>query len=119
MTAHILYENLDSSLPSTVSRSIVSDLLRNDLGFGGIVITDSIEMKTPPPQLSDREIVRHSFTTEVDIILAARDRDLLPLVQEGIRLILSGVKSEERLDASVRRILRVKQKLSGLSKARP
>lgn len=46
MTAHILYEDTDPSLPATVSRSIISDLLRNKLGFDGVVITDIIEMKT-------------------------------------------------------------------------
>ena len=117
MTAHILYEDLDPSLPATVSRSIVSDLLRDELGFDGMVITDTIEMEAPPPQLTDRDIVRHSFAAGVDIILAARDRDVLPLVQEGIRLVRSGVESEERLDASVRRILRVKQEMAGLQKA--
>jgi len=108
MAAHILYQDLDPDLPASVSPAIVTGLLREQLGFEGVVITDAIEIRDPAPALMEPDIVRNSFNAGVDIILAARSSDVLPLVEEGVGLVASGMESAERLDASVRRILRVK-----------
>ncbi len=108
MAAHILYEDLDPSLPASVSPAVITGLLREELGFDGVVITDAIEIRDPAPALMEPYVVRNSFTAGVDIILAARSSDVLPLIEEGVRLVRSGIESEERLDDSVRRILRVK-----------
>lgn len=45
MTAHVVYTNLDPTAPATMSRSIVSDLLRGELGFRGVVATDDLDMR--------------------------------------------------------------------------
>ncbi|NLO90630.1 MAG: hypothetical protein GX410_01380, partial [Elusimicrobia bacterium] len=45
MTAHVLYKNLDPDNPATFSRRILTDLLRNELGFNGIIFSDSLDMK--------------------------------------------------------------------------
>ena len=108
MAAHILYEDLDPNLPASVSPAIITGLLREQLGFDGVVITDAIEIRAPAPALMEPYLVRNSFDAGVDVILAARSSDVLPLIEEGVRLVRSGMESEERLDESVRRILRVK-----------
>ena len=108
MTAHILYEDLDPDRPASVSPAITTDLLRDQLDFDGVVITDAIEIGEPAPPLQEPAVVRNSFAAGADIILAGRESDVLPLVQEAIRLVRSGLESEERLNESVRRILRVK-----------
>ena len=108
MAAHILYQDLDPSRPASVSPEIIAGLLRDRLGFHGVVMTDAIEIVEPAPPLRQPGIVRNSFEAGVDIILAGRESDVLPLMQEAIRLVRSGLYSEERLDESVRRILRVK-----------
>ena len=108
MSAHILYEDLDPDLPATVSPAIVTGLLRDQLAFDGVVMTDAIEIREPAPALMEADIVHNSFVAGADIILTGRDRDVVPLVQEAIRLVRAGLESEERLDESVRRILRVK-----------
>ena len=108
MAAHILYEDLDPNLPASVSPAIVTGLLREQLGFDGVVITDAIEIRAPAPALMEPYLVRNSFDAGVDVILAARSSDVLPLIEEGVRLVRAGMESEERLDESVRRILRVK-----------
>ena len=113
MSAHILYEDLDPDLPATVSPAIVTGLLRDQLAFDGVVMTDAIEIREPAPALMEPDIVHNSFVAGADIILTGRDRDVLPLVQEAIRLIRAGLESEERLDESVRRILRVKLQTMG------
>jgi len=108
MTAHILYEDLDPDRPASVSPAITTGLLRDQLDFDGVVITDAIEIGEPAPPLQEPDVVRNSFAAGADIILAGRASDVLPLVQEAIRLVRSGLESEERLNESVRRILRVK-----------
>ena len=108
ISAHIVYENLDPNLPASVSPAIVTGLLRNQFSFDGIVITDAIEIHEPATALNELNVVRNSFDAGTDIILAARNHNVLPLIQEATRLIYSGIESEERLNASVRRILRVK-----------
>ena len=113
MSAHILYEDLDPDLPATVSPAIVTGLLRDQLAFDGVVMTDAIEIREPAPALMEPDIVHNSFVAGADIILTGRDRDVLPLVQEAIRLVRAGLESEERLDESVRRILRVKLQTMG------
>jgi beta-N-acetylhexosaminidase len=45
MTAHVLYPALDAAHPATVSRRILTDLLRTELGFGGVVVSDDLEMR--------------------------------------------------------------------------
>jgi beta-N-acetylhexosaminidase len=113
MSAHILYEDLDPDLPATVSPAIVTGLLRDQLAFDGVVMTDAVEIREPAPALMEPDIVHNSFVAGADIILTGRDRDVLPLVQEAIRLVRAGLESEERLDESVRRILRVKLQTMG------
>ena len=45
MTAHVLVPSLDEKRPATLSRRIVSDLLRDELGYDGVILSDDLEMK--------------------------------------------------------------------------
>src|SRR5262249_37790848 len=45
MTAHVLVPSLDEQRPATLSKRIVTDLLRRELGFGGVIVSDDLEMK--------------------------------------------------------------------------
>ena len=118
MVAHILYQDLDPNWPASVSPTIIDGLLRDQLGFDGVVMTDAIEIGEPAPSLRQPGIVRNSFQAGADIILAGRESDVLPLVREALRLVRTGLHSQERLDESVRRILRVKL-AAGMTGAMP
>lgn len=109
MTGHLLVPAIDrSGLPATVSGAILTGLLRERLGFTGVVVTDSLRMEGVRTRFGDGEVA-------VRAILAGADQLLDPpslvkahaAVLEAVR---SGRISQDRLDDSVRRILRLKAK---------
>ena len=111
MTAHIALPNVtgDPELPATLSNELLTDILRRRMGFEGVVITDGLEMQG---------IVKRygSGRAAVLAILAGADMPMVlwtPKVKEEVygalvQAVRSGEISQERLDTSVRRILKVK-----------
>lgn len=113
MIGHLAFPALDpSGEPATVSLVLIDELLRNDLGFEGIVITDALDMGAVSGQ--DRaELAVRSVEAGVDILLAPPD--LLAARSGVLDAVASGRISEERIDESVLRILREKDRLGLLS----
>lgn len=106
MTAHIVVPALDNSgLPATLSKPILTDLLRNELGFEGIIITDSLGMSGANVVPADRVAVE-AFLAGADILLNPPDVDLA--YNSVLNAVKSGEITEKRLDESVFRILKVK-----------
>lgn len=109
MTAHVLTPNLtDNNLPATLSKPVLKDLLRDQLGFEGIIITDGLEMSAISAFYPEEEAVVLAVEAGVDMLLLPKD------LAKAYDAILSAVKngrlSEERINESVRRILSVKNK---------
>jgi len=102
MTAHIALPNITGdNTPSTMSKEIVTGILRDKLGFDGIVISDALNMKALTNNYSDEEIYIKTVSAGVDILLMPRDA----------RLAIESIKnniSEDRINESVRRILKFK-----------
>lgn len=109
MVAHITAKNVsDDGLPASISKSMVTEHLRGDLGYKGVVTTDSMAMGA---------IIQHysSSTAAVKAIKAGDDIVLMP---EDYRSAVNGIKkavkdgtlSEKRIDQSVLRILELKDK---------
>lgn len=117
MTAHLAVPGLEPNrkLPATLSRRILTDLLRDDLGFKGIIITDALEMAGVTSLYWPGEAAVRAFEAGADVLL------LPPYPEMAFRHVLDAVKtgriSERRLDASVERILRAKTRV-GLHKQR-
>ncbi|WP_338036453.1 glycoside hydrolase family 3 protein [Neobacillus notoginsengisoli] len=108
MTAHIVVPALDDSgLPATLSKPILTDLLRGEMGFDGLIITDSLGMSGANVIPADRVPVE-AFKAGSDILLNP------PNVEVAYNGVLNAVKSgeisEKRLDESVYRILEYKMK---------
>ncbi len=107
MTAHIRVSALDpdSEYPATLSPAINQGVLRREMGFQGIIITDCMRMDGITKYFPPGEAELQSFLAGSDIILA-------PFLEETYRTMLTAVESgrlaPERLDESVRRILRAK-----------
>jgi len=110
MTAHVLVPEITGDqLPATLSYTMITEILRESLGFEGIVITDSMGMGAITRRWSGGEAALLAVEAGIDLILNPYTADqafyaLQSAVEEG-RL------SEERLDASVYRILRSKMEL--------
>jgi beta-N-acetylhexosaminidase len=108
MAAHIELPALDPSpsTPATFSRPILEDLLRRDLGFGGLVYTDSMSMDAVTKLVTPGEGAVRAFLAGADQILHSPD----PIAAfEGIKAaVASGRIPQSRVDASVERVLRAK-----------
>lgn len=109
MTAHIALPNITGDYtPATLSKVIVNDILREELGFKGVVITDAINMKALRDNYTLEEICNYSINAGVDIILMPLD----PIEASNTieNLVNNGTISEERINESVNRILTLKYK---------
>lgn len=108
MTAHVLTPHItDDNLPATLSKTMLQDYLRNELGFDGVIITDGLEMSAISAYYSEEEAVVMAVEAGVDMLLLPRD------FEKAFNSILEAVRanliSEERIDESVRRILTLKK----------
>jgi beta-N-acetylhexosaminidase len=110
MTAHILYPQIDPDFPATLSTILLRGLLRDRLGFNGVIISDDIEMGALRGRYSPQEIVKHGLNAGVDIILEYGTLDVLQLIEEVHTMVESGEISQEIIDEGVRRILLLKWK---------
>ncbi len=109
MTAHIEVPNIDpSGEPSTLSPAVVTGLLRGEIGYRGVVITDSLEMAGVRQLHTDAEIPVLALKAGVDQLLMPPHLELA--VSSVAGAVRDGTLSEARIDESVRRILRVKYK---------
>ncbi|MFQ5454699.1 MAG: beta-N-acetylhexosaminidase [Nitrospirota bacterium] len=75
MTAHIIYDKLDERYPATLSKKIITDILRRDMGFNGVVITDDLSMKAISENFSREETIVKCIDAGCDIILISQDRE--------------------------------------------
>lgn len=116
MTAHIFNSNLDSSLPATLSKATVTGLLRGQLGYYGVVISDDMQMKAISSRYTLEQALRLSINAGVDIITLSPIRVYQPdLASRPIAiikgLVQSGAISEARIDESYARIKALKARL--------
>ncbi|MCX5369761.1 glycoside hydrolase family 3 protein [Streptomyces sp. NBC_00103] len=110
MTAHILVPALDASGdPATLSRPIVTGILREKLGYDGIVVTDALDMAGVRTKYGDDRVPVLALKAGVDQLLNPPDLDVA--WNAVLKAVQDGELSERRLDASVLRILRLKARL--------
>ena len=108
MTAHIGAPNVTGSdIPSTMSSVILQDKLRGELGYQNIIITDGMEMGAITQQYSSAEAAVKSIQAGVDIVLGPKN--LVEAFDAVIDAVNKGSISEERINQSVRRILKMRQ----------
>lgn len=109
MVGHLALPGLDpSGAPASVSSMLVDQLLRDDLGFDGVVVTDALDMGAVS-SFERGELAVQSIEAGVDILLAPPD--LVAVSSALVEAVESGRLPMERLDESVYRVLRLKRHL--------
>jgi len=117
MTGHLSIPALepDPNTPATLSSNILTDLLRKELGYQGLVVTDAMDMGGITVRYAPGEAAVRAFTAGADALL------MPPVPDAAVEALRDAVKSgripQQQLDASVRRILQAKARL-GLYKER-
>jgi beta-N-acetylhexosaminidase len=107
MSAHISYPLITGSdEPATTSRQLITGLLREELGFDGVVITDALNMDAIALGRSDLDLAVSAIHAGADIML--KPIDPVALHAALVDATNSGMVSRDRLELSVRRILHVK-----------
>jgi len=97
------------TMPASVSRPVITDLLRRELGFDGLVVSDAFDMGGLVAHFDAGEAALRAIEAGTDVILKSSDTDAaIRAVKEAVR---SGRLSESRIDESVRRILRAKARV--------
>ncbi len=124
MTAHVTFPAIDSStvisrldntpiyVPATLSARVLTGLIRNTLGFEGVVVTDSLQMKAITDHFGPEDAVIRAVQAGTDIILMPSD--LSRAYQAMLAAVESGDLPEATIDQSVARILALKLKLGVL-----
>ena len=111
MTAHIGAPNVTGSdIPSTMSSIILQDKLRGELGYRNIIITDGMEMGAITQQYTSAEAAVGSIQAGVDIVLGPRY--FTEAFDAVVAAVQAGTISEERINQSVRRILKLRKEIS-------
>lgn len=111
MIGHISLPKIDPVYPSSMSKVVVTGILRNELGYKGVVITDDMTMKAVIDHYDIGKAAVASVKAGSDIIMIAHDHDKILAAISALKFaVQSGEITEERLNESVIRILELKEK---------
>jgi len=109
MLGHLIVPDVDS-VPTPFSHALVTDLLREELGFDGVIMTDSLQMQALTDTYTSAETAVNAIQAGVDMLLCPADVD--EAVQALIQAVETGAIPETRLDESVLRVLTLKERWS-------
>jgi len=116
MTAHISVPALDSAeVPSTLSAAVLTKLLREELGFHGLIVTDAMDMGAIVKAFGDGEASVRAIEAGADVILMPPDADIA--VNAVVAAVRKGRISQKRIDQSLARVLAAKVRV-GLDRGR-
>lgn len=113
MMGHLHIPVLDSAV-SSISYPIVTELLREELGFDGLIVTDALTMKGVSENLSAEEIALAAYKAGVDILL--KPGDIIASINRLEEAMESGECKKEDLDERVRKVLRLKARFGMLER---
>lgn len=110
MTAHILFAELDAERPATLSPRILTGLLRDEMGFDGLIITDSLTMGGVATGWGSPEAAVLAAIAGADILLCCGSWETQRAIREAlVSAARSGRLSQTRIDDSLARIARAKE----------
>lgn len=118
MTAHVFNAALDSIYPATLSEKVLSGLLRRDLGYHGVIVSDEMSMKAIVNSYGFDEAILLAVNAGVDILLYNKNLDsagfslsrhVVDLIEQSVS---KGTIAASRIDESYNRIMTLKQRLT-------
>jgi len=111
MTAHVLVRELDDLLPATLSEQVISRLLRDQLGYEGVVVSDDLEMKAVAQRWRPGEAAVRAAAAGVDLLASCASHDAqAEAIESLIRAVESGEIAWQDLDDSCARIRQLKER---------
>jgi len=112
MTAHVIYTALDPQFPATLSKKILTKLLRQAMEFRGVVVTDDLQMKAIADHYSLTEAAIRAIVAGADLLLICHQPEALPIILDLLhQAVKRGALPEKRIDLSLDRILSLKEKM--------
>lgn len=108
MIGHLMVPNIDESAPASLSKTLITDVLKGELGFDGLVVTDALNMGAITNNYTQEEILRLALNAGVDLLLMPTKPS--EAVQQIKKMVETGEISKERIEDSVRKILTLKYK---------
>ncbi|MDN3021603.1 glycoside hydrolase family 3 N-terminal domain-containing protein [Streptomyces sp. S.PB5] len=112
MSAHVVFPALDANRPATLSRRILGDLLRHDLGFDGVLVSDALEMKAIADEYGEAAGARIALAAGADqVIVAVPDLEVTLACRDAVLdALASGVLAEERVREAAERVRRLAER---------
>ncbi|HEX6149180.1 glycoside hydrolase family 3 protein [Nocardioides sp.] len=109
MTAHIVVDSLDpSGAPATMSRPIITGILREEMGYDGVIVTDALDMGGATETYPSNRVPVAALQAGVDMLLKPPDGEFLTMYDAVLDAVRNGEVSKKRLRTSVQRILQLK-----------
>jgi beta-N-acetylhexosaminidase len=113
MTAHLAVPAFEpQQIPATVSHNVLTGLLRDELAFKGLVVTDALEMQAVASLYSPGEAAVRAVAAGADVLLMPSDPDAC--IRALVAAVKSGRISRQRIDASAAKVMTAKQKVGVL-----
>ncbi len=113
MTAHVLFTHLDAKYPATMSEKILNELLRKNIGYDGVIITDDLDMGAVSKRYSTESCVIESFKAGADILLICNSQDKAIEALASLKSARhDGRISSDKVLISVERIRRLKKEFA-------
>ncbi len=114
MTAHIFNKNLDNKLPGTLSKKVITGILRNQMNFNGVIISDDLQMGAISKHYSLEKTVVKLINAGVDILLVGNNLGSDTEIDEKIQKIIkekiaSGEITKEQIHNSYKKIMKLKK----------
>ena len=109
MVSHAMYPQIDPDHPASLSKAIITDWLRKDMGYNGVVVTDDMDMGALAKHYTFGDMAVQSILAGSDILLVCHEYEHMQEAYNGLmKAVKDGRISKERLDESVKRILLMK-----------
>ena len=113
MTSHTIYHHLDPGNPATLSRKILTDLLRNELGYDGVIITDDLEMGAIEKEGDLGEAALQAFAAGADLLLICQSHEkAIDALKKTARAITEHPEMPARTQESIRRVTAMRERFA-------